>query len=221
MPCDSLVGYIYVRTRSLILTVSWSLLKYAEPTFMNKHIPSMFHNLSRPVFAGAVLVLSLFASFDLCAETGKEIAAYAGQLDKIERSLKKRHISHDSFAKWLSQISELRSAAMHCVEKTEVELQKLTENITSLGEKTRKEPQEVARKRVSLSKEKQQLDNSLSRCKLIILRSDEFAQKITERQKKILAQRLLAKGPGFYPFKREWSATGHLVEYHAGFYCPT
>lgn len=150
-----------------------------------------------------ILAMLLIVSTVASAQTNKEIAEFAGQLDKIDRSLKKRTISNETFTGWLSRIAELRSASIQCVNSTETELKKLTESITSLGEKSRKEPVEVRRKRASLDQEKQKLDNQLSRCKLIILRSDEISQSITERQKLILAQRLLARGADFFTLLKE------------------
>lgn len=175
-----------------------------------------------------MLLLCLLAGGNgLLAQTDKELGEFVTQLDRIERQLASKTLTSDDNEKllqWQSMLTGLHSDATKCAADTEIELKKLADSIASLGEKSRNEPKEVARKRVSLNQEKQNLDNRLSRCKLLLLRGEETAKLLGELQKQLLAQQMFARGPGFFTLLQEsgrqpaiwWNTTQGFIAQHSG-----
>ena len=101
----------------------------------------------------------------------------------------------DFLSEPLKTISHIKSQAQTCITDTESQLQKATLDLTILGEISRKENPEVAKKRKSLTKEQKELDTKLATCKLLLLQSQDLITSINDLQQNILAQQLSARTP--------------------------
>jgi hypothetical protein len=119
----------------------------------------------------------------------------ARELDGIDSKLKLAIRSEELLADWLKLVNQIKQIGAKCVPETEQALEKINEDISSLGEGDISEPTEVINKRRELAKEKSRLDNRLATCKVLVLRSEELAPKIEQRRQRLLAQRLVARGP--------------------------
>lgn len=64
----------------------------------------------------------------------------------------------------LKSISQIKGKAQECIDNTEAQLLKATEDIATLGEPTTKEAAEVVKKRRSLTTQEKELDKQLSSC---------------------------------------------------------
>ena len=95
----------------------------------------------------------------------------------------------------LKTINQIKSNAQECIASTTTQLQKATEDLTTLGEPTTKESREVINKRHSLIAQQKNLDKQLSSCKLLLLQSQDLVTSINELQQHILAQQLSARTP--------------------------
>jgi small-conductance mechanosensitive channel len=119
----------------------------------------------------------------------------ARELDDIDSKLKLAIRSEELLGDWVKMVNQIKQIGTKCVPETEQALEKVNEDISSLGEGNISEPTEVINKRRELAKAKSKLDNRLATCKVLVLRSEELAPKITERRQRLLAQRLVARGP--------------------------
>lgn len=119
----------------------------------------------------------------------------ARELDGLDSKLKLTIHSEDLLADWVVRVNEIKQIGNKCVPEIEQALEKVNENISSLGEGNISEPTEVINKRRALAEDKSKLDNRLATCKVLILHSEELIPKITQRRQRLLAQRLVARGP--------------------------
>ncbi len=144
---------------------------------------------------GAILGHSaaLWAQSEDEAEVTPEILAR--ELDDLDSKLKFDIRSEDLLADWLELVNQIKQTGTECVPETEQALEKVNEDISSLGEGNVSEPTEVINKRRELAKEKSRLDNRLTTCKVLVLRGEELVPKIEQQRQQLLAQRLVARGP--------------------------
>ena len=93
----------------------------------------------------------------------------------------------------MNDINGIKGKALECITGTETQLQKVTEDLKTLGEPGAKESKEVIKKRSSLSVMQKELDKQLSSCKLLQLQSQDLIKAINKLQQKIIAERLSAQ----------------------------
>ena len=163
--------------------------------------------MMRKIIQFAALMLALvLAGTNGWAQTEPakdEIKQASRQLDAIERALARPVWSQRITGKWLKQLNEAESVGSSCVEKTEQQIKQIEESIASLGPLARKEPLDVTRKRNELKRQKGELEKKLASCRLLVVRSDQAQQRVAEIQKKILAERLFARGPNLLRLLKE------------------
>ncbi len=127
----------------------------------------------------------------------------ARELDDIESQLKLIIRSDKLLAEWVARVNEIKQVGSKCVPEAEQALVKVNEAISSLGEGDVSEPTEVINKRRKLAEEKSNLENRLTTCKVLILEGEELDSIIEERRKRLLAQRLGARGPSIITVLRD------------------
>ncbi|WJW76072.1 mechanosensitive ion channel [Thiohalobacter sp. IOR34] len=159
------------------------------------HSPPPFPVSLRWLVTGPLLlILALLAAAPLRADT-TPLKDYAAQLKTIERGLRARSLEEAQLRDWLAQISVGAPLAEACVSEGEQARQQMSEDLASLGEPVKGEAAEVARKRRELKQRIQALDQRLATCRLLVLRSAELKQLVSQRLKALLARHLFAKGP--------------------------
>ncbi len=127
------------------------------------------------------------------AQTPAEAQALIAQLDEVERQVADgRHRDMESLQR---QVTQVRVQASGCITSSEEVLARIGTDQALLGEAVAGEAAGVAEKRQALRKERLDMERQLSTCRLLILRSDELQQQIDVRQKALLQQTLLARGP--------------------------
>ena len=107
-------------------------------------------------------------------------------------------ISIDVLASDLKDINQIKNNAHECIASTESELQKITEDLATLGEPADKENPDVVKKRQSLTTQQKELDKQLSSCKLLLLQSQDLIETINQLQHGVLAEQLSAQTPHIF-----------------------
>jgi len=118
-------------------------------------------------------------------------------IDRVDAELKRGTESEDRLRDWAKQINAVRGDAAECVSTTDQQLQKLQQDIKSLGPPVQREPPEVAQKRRAMAQQQSDLEKNIANCRLLLLRSDDALGRINTLQQQLLAQRLLSRGPTF------------------------
>ncbi|MFQ5546229.1 MAG: hypothetical protein ACE5FE_09640, partial [Acidiferrobacterales bacterium] len=176
------------------------LLQYAPEIMIPMSLPTPKQRFRAWAFYAFVLGTVLTHSAAVWAQSKdepKEVTPeiMARELDDIDSKLKFAIRSEQLLAEWVGLANRIKQTGVECVPETEKALEKVNEDITSLGEGDVSEPTEVINKRRDLAERKSKLDNRLATCKVLILRSEELVPKIEERRQRLLAQRLVARGP--------------------------
>ncbi|MDH5391653.1 MAG: mechanosensitive ion channel [Gammaproteobacteria bacterium] len=120
-------------------------------------------------------------------DTGKAVL-------KLEKQLNKTGLNEKLFKKWTVILSEAKQQAQGCIEEKTQQITKLKQDMESLGEVVKGEPGDVSRKRNELKKEHSDLEKQLSKCRLLLLQSEELLNTVNLEYKKITAARLFARG---------------------------
>ena len=143
-----------------------------------------------------------FASVSLARPDQAQVSDWLPQavhtIKQQEAQLKLASVENtkvSDLSKQLKQINPIKAQAQACIADSETQLLKVTDDLTTLGEASKKEPAEVIKKRRSLSNQQKALDKQLSSCKLLLLQSQDLIQTINTLQQGILAQQLSARTP--------------------------
>ncbi len=110
--------------------------------------------------------------------------------DAILKKSTSEQINVETLSNYLNDINDIKGKALECITGTETQLQKVTEDLKTLGKPSAKESKEVIKKRSSLSAMQKELDKQLSSCKLLQLQSQDLIKAINKLQQKIIAERL-------------------------------
>ena len=129
-----------------------------------------FYSIIIIVFYTVVLNLALI-SLASAAQTPelKWINQATKTVKKQEALLKKskqQNTNIDLLSNALKEISQIKSQAQDCITSTEQQVQKLVDDLKTLGEPAKKETKEVMKKRSSLTTQQKEMDKQLSSCKL-------------------------------------------------------
>ncbi|VAW79784.1 Potassium efflux system KefA protein / Small-conductance mechanosensitive channel [hydrothermal vent metagenome] len=150
--------------------------------------------LLRPATLLAMLLLLAFTVASPVHAQQKDLRAFGKTLKVIEASLAKRQAEESDLTKWAQEISAGRPLALDCVEQGEAQQQKLEEDLVSLGDYVAGEPRDVTRKRNEVKREIKDIERELAGCRLLVLRSEELQNAISEEMKAMLARQLSARG---------------------------
>lgn len=127
------------------------------------------------------------------------------QLDKLEKNIRNEKLPELDVVSQVKRVEENRTRSNSCITDTEARIKVTEESLGKLGEAKSGEPAEVSRKRRELTQEKTTNEKQLASCRLLQLRSTELLKLLSDYQQKIVAKRLLAKGPDFITLlQKQW-----------------
>ena len=163
-------------------------------------VKASISNLNSGVFA---FVLIAIVNLTILSIANAEQAPPGDWLKQATQTIKKQDailkkstsekINVETLSNYLNDINDIKGKALECITGTETQLQKVTEDLKTLGEPSAKESKEVIKKRSSLSATQKELDKQLSSCKLLQLQSQDLINAINKLQQKIIAERLSAQ----------------------------
>ena len=163
-------------------------------------VKASISNLNSGVFA---FVLIAIVNLTILSIANAEEAPPGDWLKQATQTIKKQDailkkstsekINVETLSNYLNDINDIKGKALECITGTETQLQKVTEDLKTLGEPSAKESKEVIKKRSSLSAMQKELDKQLSSCKLLQLQSQDLIKAINKLQQKIIAERLSAQ----------------------------
>ncbi|MFW2374254.1 MAG: hypothetical protein ACN4GM_14100, partial [Gammaproteobacteria bacterium] len=117
------------------------------------------------------------------------------QQEKIIKLASTGNVRADTLTEPLKDISQIKNHAQACIDNTDSQLLKVSQDLATLGEATSKENPEVSKKRRSLEQQQKDLDKQQATCKLLLLQSQDLIKSINNLQQNILAQQLSARTP--------------------------
>ena len=163
-------------------------------------VKASISNLNSGVFA---FVLIAIVNLTILSIANAEQAPPGDWLKQATQTIKKQDAilkkttsektNVETLSNYLNDINDIKGKALECITGTETQLQKVTEDLKTLGEPSAKESKEVIKKRSSLSAMQKELDKQLSSCKLLQLQSQDLIKAINKLQQKIIAERLSAQ----------------------------
>ena len=163
-------------------------------------VKASISNLNSGVFA---FVLIAIVNLTILSIANAEQAPPGDWLKQATQTIKKQDailkkstsekINVETLSNYLNDINGIKGKALECITGTETQLQKVTEDLKTLGKPSAKESKEVIKKRSSLSAMQKELDKQLSSCKLLQLQSQDLIKAINKLQQKIIAERLSAQ----------------------------
>ena len=152
-----------------------------------------------------VLLLLAVAVPALAAEQ-LDTRKVAQQLTQYERQLKRRGIDVGQLKELASAVTGLQGEARACVAESEPQIEKLQQDLDSLGEPSAKDSADVKRQRLDIRKQLVALERQLGTCKALVLRSDDLLKAINDRTRDLLAHKLMARGADILSLLKEnWS----------------
>ena len=155
-------------------------------------------------FIRALNIAFFFMLFTIAAAANAEnslsqqtVQNYTTILDKTENYLKRHRYDEAKIPDVTKQVTQIKSDATQCIATETENLAKTKADLDSLGVASKVEPIDVKQKRAELKNEIQNTEKLLASCRVFILRSDEILQDLSAEQKKMLSERLFAKGGDF------------------------
>ncbi|MGA7802110.1 MAG: mechanosensitive ion channel domain-containing protein [Gammaproteobacteria bacterium] len=145
-----------------------------------------------------VVLLPLAAAWAQTPDQAQQLSEFDRTLDRIDHDLKVGRPGDDVLHQWIKEIAAGKSLASACASGAEQQLEKVARDINSLGKPVPGESRDVVDRRRSLDEQKNTLEKRQASCRLLVLRSDDAMSRVNDLQKRILAQRLFARGPSFY-----------------------
>lgn len=112
---------------------------------------------------------------------------------KIEKQLKKNKFDEKEIKGWSVVLSEAKQNAQKCIEEKTLQITKISDDMTSLGEAVKGEPRDVSVKRRELKRENTGVEKELSKCRLLLLQSENLQTEVNLKYKQITAARLFAR----------------------------
>ena len=136
-------------------------------------------------------------------DPSQKIADYDKTLDRIEHRLDRHDFNRDDLNDWLATLTSGTSLAEGCVADLEDRLKKLDADLETLGEPVPKEPADVVKKRREIARSRADTEKKLAACRLLVLRSNTLVKRVTDANKALLAQELLARAPSIVALLRD------------------
>ncbi len=150
-------------------------------------VKASISNLNSGVFA---FVLIAIVNLTILSIANAEEAPPGDWLKQATQTIKKQDailkkstsekINVKTLSNYLNDINGIKGKALECITGTETQLQKVTEDLKTLGKPSAKESKEVIKKRSSLSAMQKELDKQLSSCKLLQLQSQDLIKAINK-----------------------------------------
>src|SRR5262245_49398264 len=120
-----------------------------------------------------------------------------GELDQIETTLRRETLNSATLTELRGRVAEARDRLRGQAEALEPQAADLEARLKQLGEKPAEDaPREdpaIATERERLAKAFGEVDTALKQVRLMSLRADQLAERVTDRRRTIFAQRLFAR----------------------------
>ncbi|MEJ2645976.1 MAG: hypothetical protein P8180_13835, partial [Gammaproteobacteria bacterium] len=135
---------------------------------------------------------------DKTPDQAQQLSAFDRTLDRIDHELKTSRPGEETLHQWVKEITNGKSLASTCATDAEQQLNKVKQDVTSLGKPVKGESRDVVDRRRSLDEKKNTLEKRQASCRLLMQRADDAMSRVTNAQKERLARHLFARGPSFY-----------------------
>lgn len=123
----------------------------------------------------------------------------SGDIEKkiieIGAVLKKKDVTENEIGKWIKEVSSVLSAVDDRIMDLDSQIKKNEQDLASIGEKQKGEAETVTERRITLLKEKASLDSRRAALRVIQMSAQDYNRALTEKQRELLAVRLLSRGP--------------------------
>ncbi len=158
------------------------------------HHTLRYQNCILMLLAG-LLSLLLLAPSQTAFAAEFDIEATDKTLSEFETLLKRKRYDEKKLKELANQVASIKTNASNCVTEFEAQLKETQAILEKLGEPDKQEPPDVSRKRRDLQKQITNIEKQLGSCRVLVIRSEEQQHNINAATKKLLAGRLLARGP--------------------------
>jgi len=159
----------------------------------DKQVFSLAHYI-----AGCILVLiSIMTSSPVNANEAfseTQYKNYSELLSKTEKQLKKQAYNEQALPEVIKSVTPIKSTATQCISSEQSSLEKFKLDLDSLGQSTKGEDKEVRQKRRELQTEIETSEKKLAGCRVLLLRSEEMLNTLSDYQQTLLSERLFAAG---------------------------
>ena len=132
-----------------------------------------------------------------------EISSIDSQLNLAEPKVQAKDANERALSSLKTQLTGLRTKALELAAVTEQSAAKSTDRLKSLGPATPEEAPELNQARKELEQESNQLNQKAAQFRLLLIRTEDLINAVSERQKNLLQQKLLNRGPFFTELLRE------------------
>ncbi len=144
------------------------------------------------------------ANADGAAMPRSEVREADATIRGIEEAMRARaEPEMDRLRGFLGEIPDARSAANQCVSDNQAALQRVRNQLETLGQEGRDEAIGVQQQRQSLQERQSSIERQLQLCRVILLRANELEQRITDLQQRRLAERLTQRDPAAWEIVAE------------------
>ena len=153
-----------------------------------------------------------------------QAARWITRLKAIERELQRQPPGAERVRELLTEVGDARAFAAGCMTEAGARRKGLQADLETLGEPVPGESADVSRKRLEVRGRLQAAERLLADCKVVSLRSQELLDALTQRRARLLASRLLSRGPSLFALLAanwdqpgQWArATADFVVEHSG-----
>ncbi len=186
--------------------------------------PTSARILHAAILQGLLFLLLLMAVAPPVLAEGIDTKALSKTLSGIEKKLPRKHHNIDQLTLLAEEVTNIKGELKTCVIELEPEEKKIRQVLDSLGKPSKKEPAEVRRKRREIQQKLTSIEQQLASCRVLILKSDDLLKNIHAATNKLLAQKLLARGPDIVTLLRDnwnkpslwFSASRSFLQKHSG-----
>ena len=120
------------------------------------------------------------------------------KIKELSRQIRRGQVSPEQIESARQQADGFSKGAAACIDASTGQFSRLDQEVSSLGAATDHEPVETAKERMSLLRQKQALQVTLSECRLISTLATRLQNELTDRNKLIQTAALFSKTPGFF-----------------------
>ena len=120
------------------------------------------------------------------------------RIKEISRRLKSKDLSQQYLDKAKQESEHFSRSAAACIDTTSSHINRLEQEITSLGPVDEHDSAELVKERKNLQKQKQALLVTLSECRLAATLTTRLENEMSDQNKLLLAASFFARSPGFW-----------------------
>ena len=159
-----------------------------------------------------LLALAWVAAAPAGVMPGEEVQRFDARLNSIERALDAtRDPSGETLREYLRDLPPIRDFAGTCISENEARYQELSTNLATLGESGPREAVGVQQQRQALQREQREVENQMQLCRVLMLRTNQLQERITQLQQAALTARLAQRStPAWTIIGRNLEEPGQL-----------